>query len=352
MGRLRPGRGVAALVSRAARTRVDFQISAVQDAAMELPTLGAFRLLRLLREQPTWTKLYLAEEVDHPTPAGRTPAVLIKLMGPGEGEVHDKLVAHFEHERRLLEAFNHASIPSYRGGGEQDGVRWMAMEYIDGVDLGVLLGHAAGEPRALSKEIAVYLIGQIADALDHVHNFEELMPDGSYASLHILHRDISPPNILLSRFGDVILSDFGAASSTWLPAHVNSRDAGTKAYMAPERIIGGGEASVKTDLFALATVLWEILKGQRCFWQNDELKTLEAIARFDVSQPTRRVSGLSPRLSEVLRKNLDRDPARRFDDAYQVLQRLAQAGEAAQAEQARISLASLVNESMRELGAS
>jgi eukaryotic-like serine/threonine-protein kinase len=86
-----------------------------------------------------------------------------------------------------------------------------------------------------------------------------------------------------------------------------------------------------------------MLRGQRCLAGPDEASTRENIARFDIAQPARRVPGLSPKLGEVLRKNLDRDPARRYGDAYQMLQRLAQAPEAQAAERSREALAELVS---------
>jgi serine/threonine-protein kinase len=119
--------------------------------------------------------------------------------------------------------------------------------------------------------------------------------------------------------------------------------------MAPERIVGTGDATVQTDLFSLAVVLWEMLKGERCFREATDLKTMDAIVRFDISHSSRRVQGLSPKLSEILRRNLDRDPARRYASAFQVLQRLAQSPEAKDAEQSRLELATLVAQARAEL---
>jgi serine/threonine-protein kinase len=91
-------------------------------------------------------------------------------------------------------------------------------------------------------------------------------------------------------------------------------------------------------------MLWEMLKGQRCLAGESEARTRENIGRFDIGQSSRRVSGLSPKLSEILRRNLDRDPGRRYSSAYQMLQRLAQSPEAQAAEASRAELAALVSE--------
>lgn len=329
---------------------------------MELHRLGGFRLERRIATRSSTCQHWLAcLDSGEPEASGSGAAhandapagYLLKLLLPDSGPSYAAYEAQFEHECRLLEAFNHPAIPTYHGHGTHDGIHWLAMDYVDGVDLATLLGHdqPAEETRALPKEIALFVAGQLADALDHIHTMATEDPDGSVASLQILHRDISPANVLVSRLGDVYLCDFGSASSRWLAPRHTARDAGTKAYMAPERVIGGGEASIRTDLFSLAVIMWEMLKGQRCFGGGDEIKVMEAIARFDVGHSSKRVSGLSPRFSEVLRKNLDRDPSRRFEDAYEILQRLAQAPEAAAAEQSRLQLAGLVNELMRQLEA-
>jgi serine/threonine-protein kinase len=186
-------------------------------------------------------------------------------------------------------------------------------------------------------------MGQLADALDYVHSFADVDPETERSTpLNILHRDIAPSNVLLSRTGNVLLTDFNTAYSTLLAPEHDTVHVGTRAYMAPERIVAAAPATEKTDLFAMAVVLWEILKGQRCFKAEDDLRTIDAIVRFEISHPTKRVSGLSPKLSEIVRRNLDRDPGRRYTGARQMLQRLAQAPEAAAAERSRSHLADLV----------
>src|SRR5690606_1983085 len=94
-------------------------------------------------------------------------------------------------------------------------------------------------------------------------------------------------------------------------------------------------------------MLWEILRGERCFTAGNELETMDEIVRFDISHSSRRVSGLSSKLSEVLRRNLDRDPERRYPHAYKVLQRLSQSPEAGAAETSRQELSRMVAEALK-----
>jgi serine/threonine protein kinase len=339
---------------------------------MELHSLGGYRLLEPVPTLSSISRLFLARRDDAPEDA--PASALAKVLLPGNGEGFAMLKAQFAHEANLLRSFSHPGIPSLRAAGTQNGVDFFVMDYVPGVDLAVLLGHEQNEPRALSKELAVYILGQLADSLRYVHGFEVPTDDGTaeagaepqpvddeddddedaaddadgFEYLDVLHRDLCPANVFLSLDGDVVLGDFGSASSKWLAPELTANDAGHIAYKAPERVTGSGKATVKSDLFSLAVMLWEMLRGERCFKAASELETMDEIVRFDISHSSRRVTGLSSKLSEVLRRNLDRDPERRYPDAYKVLQRLSQAPEAAGAERARQELARLVAEAVRE----
>ncbi len=304
--------------------------------------IGNFSLVAPLPSHGVASRVYTARH-HNDTASAETPAYFVKLLLPAPGEAAEHLRAQFDHEIALLSAFNHPAIPSVHEEGVADGIRYIVMDYIEGVDLATLLGHHENSPRGLSKEIAVYIMGQLADALRYVHGFAHLDREtGVETPLGLVHRDIAPSNVVLSRHGDVLLVDYNSAHGRWLATEHDMSQTGQKAYMAPERIIGTTDATPLSDLFSMAVILWEMLKGQRCFKADTELKTMDAIVRFDISHSGRRVTGLSSKLSEIVRKNLDRDPSRRYTGAYQMLQRLAQSPEARSAEQARAELAAMV----------
>lgn len=307
---------------------------------MELRGLGRYRLVDALGTDGD-CEVHLARHEDE-ADAG-PPSYLAMLLRPPRGLHAERRRAQFEHEVRLLKSFNHPCIPTLHASGEQDGVAYLVLDRVDGTDLATLLGHGEGMPQALSRELATYVLGQLADALRHIHTLEYL-EDGEPTPLDVVHRDLTPKNVMLSRSGDVVLVGFSKAYSRWLPAEHDDPMAGDLAYMAPERLAPGGRADEKTDLFSLAVVLWEALRGERCFQGDDDAATRDAIERFDISQSGRRVPGLSAKLSEIVRRNLDRDPSRRYTGAYQMLQRLAQAPEAQAAETARHELGSRVAE--------
>jgi serine/threonine protein kinase len=235
---------------------------------MELRSFGTYRLVRPLANPGAGFRHFVASHEDDPP--GALPGYFIKMLAGGSGDEHALLRAGFEHEIRLLKSFNHPSIPSAHGDGEHGGVRFLVMDYIDGVDLAQLLGHPE-QTRGLSREVAVYVLAQLADALHYVHTFEVFDDDaGDFRSIDAVHRDIAPSNVLLSRQGNVLLADFNTAASRWLSPEHDTVHAGTKAYMAPERIIAAAPATPLSDLWSMAVILWEMLRGQRCFKAEDD----------------------------------------------------------------------------------
>jgi len=308
---------------------------------MQLQHLGRYRLVAPLPVESAAFRLFSAQLEDEPE---APPSFVVKLMEAGRGSDGPARRARFEHEVKLLGSVNHPCIPQLHAAGEQDGVPYLVIDRIEGVDLATLCGLAGPSPRALGKEMAVFVLGQLADAVRHLHELES--EDGK--PLDVVHRDLCPTRVVLTKSGDVVLTDLSTARSRWLAREHDDPDVGTLAYRAPERMPqAGGDAvaSQQSDLFSLAVVLWEVLRGQRCFPGSDDA-VREAMAKFEPAHPSRRVAGLSPKLAEILRKNLDRDPARRYADAYQMLQRLAQAPEARAAEQSREALAELVESCM------
>jgi eukaryotic-like serine/threonine-protein kinase len=310
---------------------------------MELQGLGRYRLVDEVPGPSPHARYHRARHEDETDT--EPPAYLVKLLAPGRGPDAELRRGQFEHETRLLKSFNHPCIPTLHAAGDQDGVAYMVLDRVDGISLATLLRHDIGQPRALHREVAVYVLGQLVDAVRHVHSLEYLEA-GEPTALGVVHRDLGPQSVWVSRRGDVILNDFFLARSEWLPPAHDEPHAGALATMAPERLAPEARATESSDLFAMAVILWECLRGERLFQGKSDAATREAIERFDISQPSRRVAGLSPKLGEIVRKNLDRDPERRYSSAYQMLQRLAQAPEAKAAERSRQTLAQAVDEAI------
>ncbi|MCH9683839.1 MAG: protein kinase, partial [Deltaproteobacteria bacterium] len=249
---------------------------------MELRGLGRYRLVDEFTGPNPHARYFWARHEDEP--GGQPPGYMAKILPPGRGGDGELRKGQFEHEVRLLKSFNHPCIPTLHASGEQDGVPYMVLDRVHGISLSVLLQHETDSPRGLTKEIAVYVMGQVVDALRHAHTLEYL-EEGEVTPLGLVHRDLCPRNLWVSVSGDVVVVDFSVAGSQWLPSEHDEPAAGAMAYMAPERLSDGARANDKTDLFGMAAILWECLRGERLFQGADDAATREAIERFDISQP-------------------------------------------------------------------
>jgi serine/threonine protein kinase len=194
-------------------------------------------------------------------PSGFEQRVCLKLVLPFFHQ-DPNFIELFHREAKLAAKLRHSNIVGVIDFGEVDGRSYMALELVDGCDLRVLLD---GRDRLRLPPEYVALIGlDLAAALEHAHNPEERRgPDDSGAHLQgIVHRDISPSNVLVSSRGEILLTDFGVAKAISGTARKQSAVKGKIPYMSPEQLKGEA-VDGRSDLFALGVVLFEALAGQR-----------------------------------------------------------------------------------------
>ncbi len=220
----------------------------------------------------------------------------------------------FEREARLHAAVTHPNVVTVFGAGVDDkGEPYLAMEYIDGVDGYRLLRRLRREDELLPVGVAVYIARQVLSALESVHAAR----DPSGGSLGIVHRDVSPSNIYLSREGTIKLGDFGIARSTTratLRSEAGHVLKGKFAYLSPEQV-AGEPSDHRADLFSLATVLAEMLLNRPLFPGSGQLAILLAIRDCKIGALQDIRHRLPPGLFEVLSRALSRDPAARYPTA-------------------------------------
>lgn len=221
----------------------------------------------------------------------------------------------FEREATLHAAVTHGNVVTvFHAGVDSRGEPYLAMEYIDGVDGYRLLRRLRQEDELLPVGVAIYIAREVLRALESVHAARDPLSGGA---LGIVHRDVTPSNIYISRDGKVKLGDFGIARSTTrttLRSEAGTMLKGKFAYLAPEQV--AGEASDhRADLFSLGTVLAEILLNRPLFPGGGQLAILLAIrdCKVDALQEIR--SRLPPGLFEVLSRALSREPSQRFATA-------------------------------------
>ncbi len=223
-------------------------------------------------------------------------------------------VRMFLDEARLMAALNHPNIVQVYDFGLSDGAHFFAMEYVHGEDLGHIMKAATLADRRLPLELAIGVIAEAAAGLHYAH--EKTGPDG--ASLQIVHRDISPSNLLVSYDGAVKLTDFGIAK--WSKRTTETRYGGIKgkiAYMSPEQCRAGA-LDRRSDVFGLGILLYELTTGTRLYQGSSDFAVLEQIVHQDVPRPSTRRPDYPAEVEQIVMKALAKDPAQRHENAREL----------------------------------
>jgi serine/threonine protein kinase len=276
------------------------------EAARPLVPFGPFLLERRLAVGGT-AEVYVArpEHGDQPAPRLVVKRLLPSLREAGSFDL-------IEREAELHRSVDHPSVVKVFGAGVVKDEAYLAMEYVEGVDLYRLLRRAESEARTIPPPLAVHITRRVAAALGAVHAARGA--DGE--PLLIVHRDVTPSNVYLSIDGAVKLGDFGIArvSERVRPPSATAGLKGKFGYLSPEQI-AGEPFDHRTDLFALAAILGELLIGERIFPGSGQLAVLLAVRDVNIEPLRRRAGSLPPGLFEILEKALAREPAARYPDA-------------------------------------
>lgn len=270
--------------------------------------LGRFSILKEIASGGMAT-VYLAELVGT---AGFSKKVAIKRIHSAWSN-DAEFTAMLIDEAKILVNLEHRNIVQVYELGNADGGYFIAMEYVSGLDLRQLQKRLGTINRSIPLAVAIRITREILAALEFAHDKKNSR--GQVAP--VIHRDISPQNILISYDGDIKLTDFGIAKvmgkSTQTQTGVLK---GKFSYMSPEQA-SGRDLTITTDLFALGAVLFEMVTGRKCFDGNNDMDTLERVRLARVVD----WSGVPDALQEVLKKALARShndrfaSAARFDDA-------------------------------------
>ena len=233
---------------------------------------------------------------------------LVKKVLPTEDQV--SLTNRLLDEAKVAVRLNHANLVQVFDAGKVDEELYIAMELIEGRDMRAVWNRTAERRSRIPLDVALYVVREMARGLEYAHN---------YGGLNLVHRDIAPPNILLSWHGEVKITDFGLARSTLksektAPGIVYGRIA----YLAPEQA-RGEQADKRTDLFAVGVILWELLTGRPLHETTDEaVKNLEMARHPRLEAPSHFTRGISASLDAIVLKAL----APKRDDRYQTAEDL------------------------------
>jgi len=240
--------------------------------------------------------------------AGRI--IVIKRIQNTLGENQDFLQM-FQSEIKVTMGFNHPNIVQLYDFGEENQQPYIAMEWVDGRNLRQLVNRCTELKEPFPVELAAYIAEQAAAGLQYAHNYRDKI---SGTPLNIVHRDISPQNILVSFEGNVKVIDFGIAKAT-----TNSEATragvikGKPSYLSPEQI-AGEVLDGRSDLFALGAVLWESLTGKKLFGAESDLAVLKLIesASTHVKPPSIHNPAVPKELDEIVLRSLAKQRDKRY----------------------------------------
>ncbi len=250
----------------------------------------------------------------------------IKKILPTMAE-DEEFITMFIDEARISVQLNHANIVHIHELGKHDETYYIAMEYVAGRDLRTILERYRRNKEIMPTAQAVFVASKICEGLDYAHRKK----DARGQDLGIIHRDVSPQNILISYEGEVKIIDFGIAKAA-------NRSQKTQAgilkgkfgYMSPEQV-RGLPIDRRSDIFAVGVILYEMLTGEKLFVGESDFSTLEKVRNADVPAPRQFNPNIPPGLEKVVLKALAREQEDRYQSASDLqedLMRFLLAGEA------------------------
>ncbi|MBX7084437.1 MAG: serine/threonine protein kinase [Nannocystaceae bacterium] len=243
--------------------------------------------------------------------AGFKKKVAIKRILPGLLK-DERFVRMFLDEARLSLHLSHANVVSVFDIGKSSSTYFIVMEYVEGPNLKHVLQYLSKRRATMPVHLAVWVLGEILKGLDYAHNLRD--PE-TRRPLGIVHRDISPPNILFSWNGEVKLTDFGLAkASTQLESTDPGVVKGKFSYLSPEAA-HGHEVDARSDIFAVGILAFEMLTGERLFLGESDYKTVELVRAAEVPSISARNPDVPPELERIIRRALSRELDTRYQTA-------------------------------------
>ena len=228
-----------------------------------------------------------------------TQVVAIKFL-PTSFSQDASVLARFHSEVRVARQISHPNVCRVFDIGDAEGAPFLTMEYVDGEDLSSLVRRIGRLPQDKAAEVSRQICAGLAAAHDR----------------GIVHRDLKPANVMLDGSGKVRITDFGLAG---IAANIQGAEvrAGTPAYMAPEQLTGK-EVTIKSDIYSLGLVMYEILTGKRAFEANTLPELIKAREEGTLTNPSTLVKDLDPLVERVILRCMEKDPAKRPNSALQV----------------------------------
>src|SRR6188768_3688014 len=272
--------------------------------------LGNFELLLRIGRGGMAT-VWVARERAQSSDGDRLVAVKVMLTELAD---ESEFIKMFLDEVRLVRSIRHPNVVDVYDVGEHEGMMWMAMEWVEGESLHTVIAEA-GKRRAIPPELAVRIIADAAAGLHAAHELRDV--DGSPRG--VVHRDISPHNILIGTNGSVKLVDFGVAKAVGRISEATRAGQlkGKFGYMSPEQALGKG-VDRRSDIFSLGIVLFELTTSRRLFRGDSDIETLKLVISSRVPPPTTLDPKYPPELERIVLRALQRNVSARYQTAAEL----------------------------------
>jgi serine/threonine-protein kinase len=241
---------------------------------------------------------------------GFKKTVAIKRVLPHLAE-KKQFIGMFLDEARLSAHLSHSNCVQVFDIGVGDNTFFIVMEYVDGADLKALIEHQRKQNKPFPLQEACLICLKICEGLEYAHTAK----DSKGRDLHIVHRDMSPPNVLITRYGEVKIVDFGLAkANSQLEKSEPGIIKGKFGYLSPEAAYGR-PVDLRTDVFAVGIILWEMLAGRRLFLGETDLETVRQVQAANIPPVSKFNPFCNRDVEAVLAKVLARDPEQRYQSA-------------------------------------
>jgi len=228
----------------------------------------------------------------------------------------DKYIEMFVDEAKIAAELTHPNIVQIYDLGQKDDFYFIAMEYVQGKDLRLVLRKLTESGQAFPEELALYLIQKVLAALNYAHAAR----DSSGKKLDIVHRDISPHNIMISYTGSVKLTDFGVSKAkTKLHHTVSGALKGKLLYMSPEQANAEDDIDFRSDLYSVGIILFELTTGKKLFMDSSEMVILKKVQEGRIIKPSEIKRDIDPELEVIILKALHKDRRLRYQNASEMI---------------------------------
>ncbi|MGK0360861.1 MAG: serine/threonine protein kinase, partial [Bradymonadia bacterium] len=234
----------------------------------------------------------------------------VKRVLPSIAE-DNEFIEMFIDEAKIAVQLTHANIGQVFELGNAEGAYFIAMEFVQGKDLRAVFDRSRKHGASLHVAMCCHVIKEVCEALEYAHNKR----NDQQQPISLIHRDVSPQNIIVSYDGGVKLIDFGIAKAAGKASKTQAGILkGKFGYMSPEQV-RGRPIDKRSDLFSLAVVFYELLTLERCFQGESDFSTLETVRTVDIRRPISLNRDIPPELERILLKGLAKTPEQRYQSA-------------------------------------